>query len=731
MGSVKCWVGGVAALLATGWAQADVKMPDIFCDGMVLQRDMKVPVWGTAKPGEKVTVDINGQTKEAVTDNAGKWKVELTPMAAGGPMKLEIKGNNTVKINDVLVGEVWLCSGQSNMEWIVKNVNNANEEIISATYPNIRLFNVPKAWAQQPQNTIKAKWMPCSPQTIPGFTAVGYFFGRDVHKALNVPVGLISSSWGGTRIEPWTPLEGFQAVPELKWQVDQLKAKDPATPEHKKLLSETLVKYRQWTDKMEMLMKNSAFPMPPPEYPKTLLPFTSQQDATSLYNGMIYAMVPYAMRGAIWYQGEANVGDGKAYGAKMQALVKGWRTVFGNANLAFYFAQLAPFNYGPGATYALPLLWETQADFARSMPNAGMAVINDIGNVKDIHPRNKQEVGRRLALLALVRTYGQSNMICDSPTLKDFKTVGNRLILAFANAKELKTRDGKAPSRFELAGKDGVFYPAEAQINGTDIILSSSKVKEPLLVRFAWHMLAEPNLVNEAGLPVGAFRAGELPECGLLETVATDTDSFKLVYSLDPINPSIVNNGAGIKYKTNKSAEITGKIKRIGYFLSLVKADGNYNYVWITMDPFTQDIKKIGVPTKDSGAQFQTRIKNVTVKSNVLGVVNGNFTEGNIEFWSCNFSSQNAANIPGADNNTNDFGDKMDATQGALGYGSMQIHNFGRKQTVLAYNNWRAGRNSDVGIGNNTTGKGHPDWTFTGSAGNYVSGQLLVLVELE
>jgi len=729
MRSVKWWVSGVAALLATGLVHADVKLPEIFCDGMVLQRDMKLPIWGTAQAGEKVLVVINGQSKETVADNAGNWKIELAPMQAGGPMSLEVTGNNSIRISDVMVGEVWVCSGQSNMEWIVRNVNNSQQEIDSANYPNIRLFNVPRVWSQRPMASIKAKWVLCSPQTVANFSAVGYFFGREIYRTLNVPVGLISSSWGGTRIEPWTPTVGFQAVPELKGYVDMLRLKDPTSDAHKKLVKETVTKMRQWADKTEQGMKTSTVPAVPPEYPKQLLPFANQQEPTALYNGMIYGMVPYAIRGAIWYQGEANLGDGKSYTAKMRALVNGWRKVFDNPEMPFYFVQLAPFNYGPGGTYQLPLIWEAQAEFARTTPHAGMVVVNDIGNVKDIHPRNKQEVGHRLAQMALSRTYAQPDITCDSPSFKDYKVNGNRLVVSFSHAKELRTRDGKIPSCFEIAGKDGVFYPAEAQIGGTDVCLSSFKVNEPYLVRFAWNMMAEPNLVNEAGLPACPFRAGELPECGLLESKIPESNTYKLVYSMDPVNPVLNNNGAGITYRTNKAGEISGKIKRIGYFMSLTRIDGNTSYVWVSMDAFTQDIKKIGVPTKDSGAQFQSRVKNMSVKSNVNGVDNGNFTEGNIEFWGCNYGPQNAAGVPGADNNANDFGDKIDQPD-KVGYGSMQVHNFGRKGTVFAFNNWRAGHVCDVGIGNNPV-KPHSDWTFSASANTYVSGQLLILVELE
>ena len=715
------------AMLAAAATQADVKMPEIFGNEMVLQRECKVPVWGRAAAGEKVTVSLNGQTKSTETDQSGNWKLELDPMTAGGPFTMTVKGNNEVKIDNVLVGEVWLCSGQSNMEWIVKNSIDGDKETAEANYPNIRLFHVPKFWTMTPQTGVKAAWKTCTPATIPGFSAIGYFFGRELNKNLNIPVGLINSSWGGTRIEPWTPPVGFESVPVLKNIVQELLYKNPATPQHKELLKKTISQYSNWISATEKNLAANTNPALPPPYPSQLAPYTNQQQPTVLYNGMINPLVPYAIRGAIWYQGESNRGDGKLYFAKMQALIDGWRKVFNNPEMPFYFVQLAPYNYGSQPDL-LALIWEAQSEVTQKVPNTGMAVINDIGNLKDIHPRNKQEVGRRLALIARNRTYGQKDLTYASPEFKEMKIDGEKLVISFGAAKELKTRDGKAPTWFEIAGKDGVFAKANATISGTTVILTNDKIKDPVAMRFSWHMLAEPNLVNEAGLPAGAFRAGEIPERGDLDTIVPEAKAYKLVYSLDPTNPQPNDSNKGIAYKSDKSKEISGKVTSIGYFLSLVRKNGSRDYVFVTMDPFTQELGKIGVPVKNSGARFQTAVKNLTVKSNVKGVENGSFPEGNIEFWDCNYGQPNSAKVPGASETTFDFGDMM-ATANSPGYGSMQVHNTGKKQTVFSFNNWGVRGKCDVGIGNNP--QGQPDWTFTGSAASCSGGQLLILVKTE
>ncbi|MFA6102106.1 MAG: sialate O-acetylesterase [Victivallaceae bacterium] len=714
-------LAGLALMAIAVSTQAEVKMPSIFGSNMVLQREKNVPVWGWEEPKEKVTVRFNGQTREATADESGKWQTALDPMPAGGPFKLEVSGTSSLAFDNVMVGEVWLCSGQSNMQMAVKASLEPEKEIAAALYPEIRIIQIPNVMNNLPQNNVNAKWLVCSPETIPGFSAAAYFFGREIYKSLKIPVGLINSSWGGTRIEPWTPPAGFQSVPELKSIAAELNLKNPASDAHRKLAGESIKKYEAWLDITKKSVTADQLLTAPPVFPPELLPYQTVQQPTVLYNAMINPLAPFALRGAIWYQGESNRGEGMLYFNKMQALINGWRTVFNNSDLAFYFVQLAPYNYGNNPQ-ALAEICEAQVA-ALSIPNTGMAVTMDIGNIKDIHPKNKQEVGRRLALQALNKTYRQKEVVCDSPLFDNLKLDGGKAVITFKNAVELKTRDGKAPDWFEIAGEEGVFKKADAVIAQNTVTLSAAGVEKPLVVRFAWDHTAEPNLVNEAGLPAAAFRAGKLPETGKLLSLVPEARDFKLVYALNPVNPQMA--GQKIVYTADKRREIIGEISRIAYYLELRKADGGCDYVFVALDQFTQDISKIGVPDLDSKAKFQQKISNMLVKSNVAGIKNGTFAEGgNMEFWGTNYSQSNSVNIPGASSDAFDFGDKQELSGD---YGSMQIHNYAAKQTLFAFNNWKAGRDADLGIGN--AASENKDWTFARNSGKYAGGKLMVLVK--
>ena len=723
--------GALAVFCFVSTLHADVRMPEIFASGMVLQRDLPLPVWGFADPGESVTVTLAGQSQTATADAGGRWMVKFAPQkVTNEPIKVVIKGRNEVVLDDVLIGEVWLCSGQSNMEWRMNMLPDTKDDVASANFPSIRLFQVDRIWKATPQTGFKSQtWTACTPETVNGFSAVGFFFGCRLHQELDVPVGLINTSWGGTRIEPWTSPSGFEKVASLKSIADEITAKDPTTPQHKQLVEKTLEEQQAWiAQSQENLKANLPFEMPP-DIPAALTPYSNHQQPTVLYNQMVHPAAPLALRGAIWYQGESNLGDGKMYGEKMRALIEGWRTVFQNKDLAFYFVQLAPFNYG-GAADRLPLIWETQAEVAKNVENTGMAVINDIGNLKDIHPTQKQKVGARLADLALHRTYAKSDVVCDFPEFKSLEISGSTAVLKLDHAKGLKTRDGKAPDWFEMAGADGVFKPANAVIDGESIKLTNDSIAQPYAVRFAWSMLAEPNLQNGDGLPMSAFRAGEIPERGVLDTLVPDAKKFQLLYSFNPINPAMIGNNQQIVYQSDKSKEIVGKVKRVGYFLYLKKkGESKEQYVFVTMPPLSQELGKLGVPTKASGARFQQKVSDVTVTTNVPGVESGTFADGcNVEFWDCNYAANNAAGIPGASDQAFDFGDQMSANV-SPGYGSLQIHHFAKKQTILAFNNFNAGPNAEVGIGNSP--EGNPDWTFTKSANQFEGGQFLILVEME
>jgi len=462
-------------------ALADVTLPRVIDSNMVLQRGQKVPIWGWAEAGERVTVEFGGQKKSAKADASGRWEVRLRSLKASSvPAAMTVAGANRIALTNILVGEVWLCSGQSNMEKPVgqqrgqRPVPNYEQELADSDYPLIRLFKVERQAAASPQQDVKSQgWFLCSSnahETLK-FSAAGYFFGRKIHRELNVPVGLIEAAWGGTRIEPWTPPVGFAAVRALEGKIEL-----PAAGAE-----------------------------------------VGSRTPTALYNAMIAPLVPFALRGALWYQGESNcidVPDGSVYTDKMAALIGGWRKVWGQGRFPFYYVQLAPYAYYsdretprvPSAE-SLPEMWEAQTAALR-IPNTGMIVTTDlVDDVEDIHPVNKQGIGDRLARLALARDYGRKDVAWSGPMFRKAKFASGRVVLSFDHAKSgLVSRDGQPLNSFEIAGGEGRVVPATAVIDGSTVVVSSPEVPEPEAVRFGWHETAMPNLFNEAGLPAGPFR---------------------------------------------------------------------------------------------------------------------------------------------------------------------------------------------------------------------------------
>jgi sialate O-acetylesterase len=434
---------------------------------------------------------------------------------------------------------------------------------------------------------------------------------------------------------------------------------------------------------------------------------------------MIHPLCPFALRGAIWYQGESNLGDGMRYADKMKALIAGWRQLWQEGDFPFYYVQIAPYNYG-GKPETEAELWEAQAA-AQSIPNTGMAVINDIGDLEDIHPKDKQDVGHRLALLALAKTYGGENLVCSGPTFQSMKVEGDKLRVSFDHVGGgLASRDGKPLDWFEMIDADeGGFVKAGAQIDGVTVLLSAPGVQHPVALRYAWNMLAQPNLMNRDGLPAGAFRAGTAPKRDYLAKV-TEAKEYQLVYDLD-LNKLSRN----IQYETDNHDKIRRPFDRIAYLLELYHADGNTEYLYVSMDAFTGDLAKIGVPTFQCGGHFQQNVANLDVFSNVKGIVTGaGLAGGNIEFWPNNYAPANSANVPNASGEVFDFGDEP--VDPADGYGSMQVHNHEARQTLFALNHWSEGAKADLGIGNQPAG--NPDWTFAANAGSYPAKRLRVLV---
>lgn len=478
------WLALLLAVLPAP-SRAEVKPHALFSDHMVIQRDMAAPVWGTAEPGQEVTVSIAGQTKKAVTGPDGKWQVKLDPLPAGGPHELSI---GQVALKNVLVGEVWVCSGQSNMEWSVRSSANPEAEIAGANYPKIRLFTAPRRSIDTPQKDVNGAWKPCSPETIAGFSAVAYFFGRELWKTLEVPVGLIHSSWGGTAAELWTRRGVLEADADFKGLLD---AYDKRREAH----ASALERHK------EAAQKAKAEGKPAPKAPPGpgLAP-------SSLYNGMIAPLIPYAIRGAIWYQGESNASRARQYQKLFPAMIKNWREDWGQGDFPFLFVQLANFmaRKPDPSESAWAELREAQLR-TLSVPKTGMAVIVDIGDAKDIHPKNKQDVGRRLALAAQAVAYGR-DVVSSGPIFDSMNVEGDRVRLTFKHVGGGLVARGEKLTGFAIAGADKKFAWADAKIDGSHVIVWSDKVPQPAAVRYAWADNPECNLYNKEGLPASPFR---------------------------------------------------------------------------------------------------------------------------------------------------------------------------------------------------------------------------------
>jgi len=486
-------------LAAAGMLHGAVKLPALISDHMVLQRGVPVRIWGTADPGESVRVEFQGQTVSGKAAADGKWSAWLKPLAAAGPLEMTIAASNSIAIQDVLVGEVWLGSGQSNMEFPLANAVNHDEEIAHAKFPLIHLFHVKKVVAEQPAGDVAGTWQVCSPETIRSFSAVEYFFGRDLFHDLHVPMGLIESDWGGTPAQAWTSKPVLEADPALQFVLDGWAKILAGYPAAKAAYDQRLEAWNQ------AVAAAKAENRTPPNRPGAPQGPGHPNTPAGLYNGMIAPLTPYTIRGAVWYQGESNANEEHAYRYRhlFRTMIEDWRARWGEPDMPFLFVQLANFKSNP----FWPVLRESQTE-TLSLRNTGMALAIDIGESRDIHPKNKQDVGHRLALAARHIVYRESNEYA-GPMFRQATPEGGQMRVWFAHADGMQAKGGGPITGFTIAGADGNFTPAEAKVEGGTVVVWNSQVSDPVAVRYAWADDPVCNLVNQAGLPANPFRSDE------------------------------------------------------------------------------------------------------------------------------------------------------------------------------------------------------------------------------
>lgn len=446
------------------FAQGKIKTPSFISDNMVLQQNFSAPIWGWAEKDSKIIIIPSWGKKnyQTTADQNGDWSIKIKTPSAGGPYSIIIN-NDTLK--NILIGEVWICSGQSNMQWSLEQSENSKAEIPKADFPNIRMFYAARDNARQPNKDVYGSWKECTPEVAKTFSAVAYYFGKELFKELNVPIGLLHFSWGGSPAQAWTNPEVLAKTKEGKYYLDLFNEK----------------------------IKNT----PPGELPR------NYRDPGANYYGMIKPLIPFAIKGAIWYQGENNVFEHEMYRNLFETMITNWRNDWGQGDFPFYFVQLAPFNYSKPVVGAA--LRDAQRE-SLEIKNTGMAVTLDIGNPDDIHPKNKLDVGKRLALWALAKTYNKNNIVFSGPIYKSMKVKENKIILQFDYIGSGLLCKGEKLTNFTIAGEDKVFHKADAVIEGNEILVSSNNVKTPAAVRYAFENTDQPNLFNKENLPASTFR---------------------------------------------------------------------------------------------------------------------------------------------------------------------------------------------------------------------------------
>src|SRR5437763_1791798 len=496
-------------LLAIGGAwsttRANVSLPNVISDGMVLQQNQKVPVWGKADPGESVTVKFAGQSKTATASADGKWLVKLSPMHANSTAAtMIISGKNTIELKDILVGEVWLVAGQSNMQRLLSETANGDAAIAAANYPLIRLFNVSRQVAFKHAKPPLATWQVCSPQSVKEFSAAGYYFGVELENELHVPIGLLNSSYCGSQAEAWTPVEYLLASDDLRPTVERTKIWDEERSRVRSEYDEAIKKWRAEADKAKAA---GARPSPSPAVPDALREY---RIASSIYDGMVAPLIPFYIRGAIWYQGESNEARAQQYEILLPTMIRAWRERWGEGDFPFGIVQLP--NYRDSRSEPADEPWshirEAQRRTAINTRNTGLIVTIDLGEAHDIHPKNKLDVGKRMARWALVDVYGRK-ITKSGPVFRDAKISGSKIVLKFDEVGAgLRIRDGDKLDEFAIAGADHKWFWADARIVSKDTIeVSSASITQPLAVRYAFNNNPKhPNLTNETGLPASPFR---------------------------------------------------------------------------------------------------------------------------------------------------------------------------------------------------------------------------------
>lgn len=490
------------ALAAPASLRAELKLPSIVGDHMVLQRDLELPIWGWANAGQDVTVEIAGQKVSGKAGDDGRWEVKLAPLqTSSDPLSMKISaGEDTKELSDILVGEVWICSGQSNMQWTVNASYDPDLETLTAKFPQIRLITVPQVGTQEIQDDFEGAWTACTPETVKDFSAVGYFFGRQLHQTLDVPVGLIDNAWGGSAAEAWVRRDVLEADERYADYIKQWEETE-ATFDY----DAAMAKWKEAAEKAKAEGKT------PPRAPRDLL--RGQHRPGNLYAGVLHPTIGYGIKGVIWYQGESNAGRAANYRDLFPLMIQHWRDEWGQGDFPFYWVQLADFkaeSAEPGDSDWAELR-EAQT-LTMKLPNTGQAVIYDIGEGRDIHPRDKQNVAKRLARIALARDYGYE-IPFQSPQYKSMETKGNKAVLTFENVgSTLYAFDDPAPKGFAIAGADKVWHWADAKIVGKDKVeVWSDAVAEPVAVRYAWSDNPVATLRSRENLPVVPFRTDDWP----------------------------------------------------------------------------------------------------------------------------------------------------------------------------------------------------------------------------